>query len=144
MPGWRLHRRRRRRGLSTAAPGFRRRHGEEWPPVCQDAAAGGERYAFTAQLDGAMLTLRMDGSERNVSLSFDVALVGDGAALGDYWIAPERLAAMQPGEAGGTRILRGPYTLGGRTYDAVMLRSDAAQRLHNGVGTTIIQLQLAQ
>lgn len=53
----------------------------------------------------------------------------DGCA--DYWTPPERLAALQGPAGTGLRVLRGPYTLAGQTFDAVSISSlDPAARQH--------------
>ena len=40
---------------------------------------------------------------------------------GELWQPPAKLAAMQPGNANGVRIVKGPYPLNGKTYNAVSI-----------------------
>lgn len=50
----------------------------------------------------------------------DVA-VGDAGSLSPYWMAPARLAAMQPGFDGMTRVWRGPRLINGTQFDTVSI-----------------------
>lgn len=45
-------------------------------------------------------------------------VVGHGGACSDFWVPPAQLAAMQT-LPGALQVLRGPYTLGALTFDAV-------------------------
>ncbi len=49
--------------------------------------------------------------------------VGTAANLEDYWVHPEALKKLIGLDVEGLRALRGPVTLGDRTYDAVMIES---------------------
>ncbi|MBX3029733.1 MAG: hypothetical protein KF809_06210 [Chloroflexi bacterium] len=51
-----------------------------------------------------------------------VGAVGRGGACSDFWIPPAQLAAMQT-LPGALQVLRGPYTLGTRSFDAVSVSS---------------------
>lgn len=49
------------------------------------------------------------------------AVIGDASALGEYWQAPARLAALQPGFDGATRIVRGTRRFGGVDREVVSI-----------------------
>lgn len=49
------------------------------------------------------------------------AILGNASALGEYWVAPAQLAAMQPGFDGLTRVWRGPRVFDGRQLDTVSI-----------------------
>lgn len=51
--------------------------------------------------------------------------VGDAQALGDFWIHPAKLAAMQEQDQGGLRIRRLVYPLNGRNFNAIAIQSTA-------------------
>lgn len=50
-------------------------------------------------------------------------VIGDLQALGEYWVAPARLAAMQPGITGGTRVTRGIRRFGNADLEVVSIAS---------------------
>jgi len=75
-------------------------------------------------------------------------LVGS-RAVADYWISPETLAGLAPRAYGSPRVIRGPYSAGGKTYDAVRIQSQSGggwsqhtYDLRSGVclasGTTVV------
>lgn len=51
--------------------------------------------------------------------------VGDGKALGEYWIHPAQLAAMPEQNQGGLLVRRRDYPLNGRNYNAVVVQNSA-------------------
>jgi hypothetical protein len=67
------------------------------------------------------------GPQLNVytSSGFDV-VVGDGRGLGEYWLPPADLAAMQPGINGNTRVSRGTAQFGGQTLQVVSIATTGA------------------
>lgn len=50
-------------------------------------------------------------------------VIGDAQGLGEYWIAPARLAAMQPGFDGTTRVTRGVRRFGNAELQVVSIAS---------------------
>ena len=61
--------------------------------------------------------------ENGICVSKDHALlVGNGDALGDFWMNPARLAAMPDGAGNGESVTRGGYALGGREYKSISIR----------------------
>ena len=61
--------------------------------------------------------------ENGICTANDHALmVGNGDALGDYWMNPARLAAMPEGAGNGETVTRGSYTLGNREYKSISIR----------------------
>lgn len=48
--------------------------------------------------------------------------VSEGGCL-DYWASPQRLAALATPGVAGLRVLRGPYTLSGQTFEALSVTS---------------------
>ncbi len=59
------------------------------------------------------------------------AILGDASALGEYWVAPARLAAMQPGFDGLTRVWRGPRVIDGRQLDTVSIATISQGSYHS-------------
>lgn len=51
----------------------------------------------------------------------------------EYWIHPELLARVQPGEFGGVRYLRGPFEVNGQTHDALMIQVISANASSHNV-----------
>lgn len=51
----------------------------------------------------------------------------------EYWIHPELLARVQPGEFGGVRYLRGPFEVNGQSYDALMIQVISANASSHNV-----------
>jgi hypothetical protein len=45
--------------------------------------------------------------------------------VADYWVSPEKLAELAPRATGSPRVIRGPYSAGGKTYDAVRIQSQS-------------------
>lgn len=67
------------------------------------------------------------GPQLNVytSSGFDV-VIGDDQGLGEYWLPPARLAAMQPGVTGNTRVTRGSSQFGGQLLEVVSIATSGA------------------
>lgn len=65
------------------------------------------------------------GGGRFVASGVDV-VVGDADGLGEYWVAPARLAAMQPGFDGTTRVTRGVRRFGNADLQVVSIASTRA------------------
>ena len=53
-------------------------------------------------------------------------VIGDAQGLGEYWIAPARLAALQPGFDGTTRVTRGVRRFGNADLEVVSIASARA------------------
>ncbi len=68
------------------------------------------------------------------SLTQRLSVVDVAAAAGDYWLPPEFLALLPAGEHGRLRIVRMPYSIGGRTYRAI--------RFHYEEGRTVFVYDL--
>lgn len=67
----------------------------------------------------------MDPQLGTTTLTSTQGFVGDGNGLGDVWIHPARLAAMQEQESRGFRVRRLRYPLNGREYDAITTQTTA-------------------
>ena len=78
-------------------------------------------------LAGDATTFLVDPLSGALSTTTTQPITGTFDALGEYWVHPAKLATLQPGEAQGTRILRGPYELDGQRYDTVTVRRTTAQ-----------------
>jgi len=68
----------------------------------------------------------MDAQLGTTVLTTTQGYVGDRNGLGDVWIHPARLAAMQEQETRGFRVRRLRYPLNGREYDAITTQSTSA------------------
>lgn len=77
--------------------------------------AGDLTMLLVEPLSGALSTTQVQG------------LTGTAESLGEYWVAPARLATLQAGEQNGVRVLRGPYRVDGREYDSVTVRTTTGQ-----------------
>ncbi len=76
--------------------------------VTNDAIVADVRYFLTNDL------------ERNINVASTSGVVtGNGDALGAYWVAPARLAALQEGYDGVTRIFRGQRQFNGQSLEVV-------------------------
>jgi hypothetical protein len=62
------------------------------------------------------------GGGQFVASGVDV-VIGDAQSLGEYWMAPARLAAMQPGITGTTRVTRGVRRFGNADLEVVSIAS---------------------
>ncbi|MEZ5965845.1 MAG: PDZ domain-containing protein [Planctomycetota bacterium] len=69
-------------------------------------------------------------------LTHSQGFVGDRNGIGDLWIHPARLAAMQEQQTPTFRVRRLRYPLGGREYDAITTQTKA----HNGYWRTTYDL----
>jgi len=76
--------------------------------VAPDAVVGDVRFFANSQLQ----------ANTHVPSGFGV-VTGNGDAVPGYWISPARLATLQEGFDGTTRVWRGPRTFGGQTFDTV-------------------------
>jgi hypothetical protein len=104
-------------------------------------------------LDEDVCVLRVSNRVRDL-VSGNVIAAGSSGAVsrdgcGDYWMPPERLVPLVGARSAGLRVLRGPYTLGGRTFDAVYVASSgAAARFHAAydaeTGLLVVQSSRAQ
>ncbi len=66
-----------------------------------------------------------DVARNQCSFSGGFACSGTGAALGDLWIHPARLAALKDVNEKDLTLTHAPYTLNGREYRAVLVRSES-------------------
>ena len=67
------------------------------------------------------------GPQLNVhTMSGHDVVLGDAQGLGDYWLPPARLAAMQPGLDGSTRVSRGTSQFQGQTLQVVSIATTGA------------------
>ena len=84
-------------------------------------------HASGGVIAGDLTMLLVDPLSGSLSTTQVQAITGTAEALGEYWVAPAKLATLQVGEQGGVRVLRGPYTVEGREYDTVTVRNTTAQ-----------------
>jgi hypothetical protein len=75
-----------------------------------------------AQLSGKVYTL--DTATKKCTLGATTGLVGHAGCAADYWINPDVLKQVKEVNADGVRILRMPYTVGGKTYKAIRFQRD--------------------
>jgi hypothetical protein len=94
-----------------------------------------------------MTLLLAQGGRANAFIDAN-GLVGS-RSVADYWVSPEELAKLVPRSFGSPRVIRGPYSAGGKTYDAVRIQSQSGggwsqhtYDLRSGVclasGTTVV------
>jgi hypothetical protein len=90
--------------------------------------AGGEGYRVLqvghVDADVAQIGVRfylLDGG-RSMFTKED-GLVTHAGCAGDVWVHPSALASLPDMEQGGVRVLRGPYRLGERTFDAIRIHT---------------------
>jgi hypothetical protein len=75
-----------------------------------------------AQLSNKVYTL--DTSTKKCMIGASGGLVGHAGCAADYWINPQVLKEVKEVNAEGVRILRMPYTAGGKTYKAIRFQRD--------------------
>ncbi|MEZ5974692.1 MAG: hypothetical protein R3E96_07570 [Planctomycetota bacterium] len=99
-------------------------------------AAGFMQYdVIYAGPDGVLMDVRQytgDGSVSAPSCQMvNSVAVHPGSC--EFWIHPDLLRALEPAQIGNFRILKGPYKVNGRTYNAVMFTDNTA-----GDGSTTV------
>ncbi len=75
-----------------------------------------------AQLSTKLYTL--DTSTNKCMFAVSGGLVGHAGCAADYWIHPDVLGQVQEVNTQGVRILRMPYTVGGKIYKAIRFQSE--------------------
>jgi hypothetical protein len=75
-----------------------------------------------AQLSTKLYTL--DTATKKCMFGVGGGLVGHAGCAADYWIHPDVLRQVQEVNAEGIRILRMPYTVDGKTYNAIRFQRD--------------------
>ena len=112
--------------LVPDADGWLWRDNQWWRPE-STGGSGGAGYtqldivsSSTTEVVADVRTLLTIDLQRNINISGGAAVVvGNADALGDFWIAPAQLAALQEGVQGQTRIWKGQRQVGNRTFDVV-------------------------
>ncbi|MBN2271844.1 MAG: hypothetical protein JXN61_14600 [Sedimentisphaerales bacterium] len=66
----------------------------------------------------------LDTATKRCSFASGSGLVGHAGCAADYWIHPDVLKQVQEVNAQGVRILRMPYTVGGKLYNAIRFQSE--------------------
>lgn len=81
-------------------------------------------------LDDQVCVFRVGNHVRDWSTGTVIAMGAAGGVTrdgcADYWVPPARLAEVIGVRYAGFRVLRGPYTLAGQTFDAVAIASTSA------------------
>jgi len=77
-----------------------------------------------AQLSTKLYTL--DTSIKKCTFAVGGGLVGHAGCAADYWIHPDVLKQVREVNEQGVRILRMPYTVGGKRYNAIRFQSEDA------------------
>jgi hypothetical protein len=67
-----------------------------------------------------------DGASGQVMLNLTSGTVSHAGCAGDYWVHPQALAALPEMDQAGTRVMRMPYGLGDRTFDAIRIHTVSA------------------
>jgi len=99
----------------------------QWYRVESSGGSGGvgyEQLDILSTSDGAVVAdvshFLLTDPQLNVNVaSGSAVVVGDTNALGEYWISPARLATLQEGFDGVTRIYRGPRQFDGQSVEVV-------------------------
>lgn len=106
--------------------------GERWGEQ-EVPGAGGAGYTVlrVGYVDAqvAQLTSRLYGWDpltRQSAYSMAWGLVSHAGCMADYWIHPTALAALAEVDLPGVRILRMPYRLGERVFDAIRIQTTSA------------------
>ncbi len=74
------------------------------------------------QIVGDLRTYVTTDLQTGVSVPSGASVVtGDVTEIPGFWMAPERLAALTTGVDGNTRVMRGPRTFNGQTFDTVSI-----------------------
>ena len=71
--------------------------------------------------------LMLDPQRGQLTSSYYTAMVGDAEQLGDYWVHPRKLAAMQETNTPTYRVMRMRYPLDGREFNAIAIETRGAQ-----------------
>jgi hypothetical protein len=94
------------------------------------AAGDGYAQVDVLYLDDQVCVVRVTNHLRDLTTG---AVIGTGATgvvsrdgCADYWVPPARLGDVLGVRHAGLRVLRGPYTLAGQTFDAVYVSSTSA------------------
>jgi len=66
----------------------------------------------------------LDTATKKCTFASGGGLVGHAGCAADYWIHPDVLKQVQEVNAQGVRILRMPYTVGGKLYNAIRFQSE--------------------
>ncbi len=104
---------------------------DQWYRVESTGGNGGvgyEQLDVVSNTDGAVVgDLRIflnTDLQQNINVpSTTGVVVGSADGLGDYWVPPARLAALQEGFDGTTRVVRGQRQINGQVFDVVGVSS---------------------
>ncbi len=104
------------------------------------AAGDGYTQVDVLYLDERVCVLRVSNFLRDPTTGTVTAIRATGVVTqggcADYWVPPERLAEVLGVRYAGLRVLRGPYTLAGQTFDAINVASTGANaRYHASYDT---------
>ncbi len=93
------------------------------------AGAAAFNVIYVNQVGGGVAVLTnkvytLDTATRTCGLASSGGLVGHAGCAADYWIHPDVLRQVREVNADGVRILRMPYTVGGRTYKAIRFQRE--------------------
>jgi len=105
-----------------------KRYDEEDIPSSGSAAYNVVQVGYVgggiAQLSTKLYTL--DTSTRKCTFAVGGGLVGHAGCAADYWIHPNVLKQVREVNEQGVRILRMPYSVGGKLYNAIRFQSEDA------------------
>ena len=102
-------------------------HDDQWYRVESSGGSGGigyEQLDILTTAEGAVVADVSYFLTTDPQLNINVAsgsavVVGNADALGEFWVSPAKLAALQEGFDGVTRIYRGPRQFNGETVEVV-------------------------
>jgi len=72
----------------------------------------------------------LDSTTKTCTIGFTGGVVGHAGCVADYWIHPDVLKTVAEVNRDGVSILRMPYPLNGRVYQAIRFQTDNAQGYH--------------
>jgi len=96
------------------------------------ASGAGYNVVSVGAIGGGLVQLStklytLDTTTRKCLFSVGGGMVGHAGCAADYWIHPEVLKQVQETNAGGVRILRMPYPVQGKVYQAIRFQSEDAR-----------------
>lgn len=105
------------------------RYGEHEMP---GAAAAGYTLVRVGYLDGQVAQLNQqlylwDPATGIATYTSALGLVSHAGCASDYWVHPDALRALPETLAGDVRVVRMPYAIGSRTFDALRIQTTTAK-----------------
>jgi hypothetical protein len=112
------------------------------------ASGQGYTHVDILYLDAQTCVMRvtsyaLDPNDGRITTAASTGDVTPGGTCSDYWSSPARLAGLEQQLTPTFRILKGPYTLGTITVDAVTIASSDAGAIHNNSYDAVTGLLVA-